>query len=121
MTLKASTGLRNKMLDTGSLKSRLDGGFIKIYAGAVPTDADATLGSATLLTTITKDGDGVTGLTLAAAAVSGAISKNTDVWSGINATSGTATFWRFIKTGDTGGASTTDERLQGLAATSGLN
>lgn len=119
MSLKASTGLRNKMLDTGSLKSRLDGGFIKIYAGAVPTDADATLGSATLLCTITKNGDGVTGLTLAAAAVSGAISKNTDVWSGTNATSGTATFWRFIKTGDTGAASTTDERLQGLAATSG--
>ena len=119
MALKASTGLRNAMLTTGSLKSQLDLGFIKIYAGSVPADADATLGAATLLCTITKNGDGVTGLTMATPAVGGALQKATEVWSGTNATSGTASFWRFIKTGDTGGASTTDLRLQGLAATSG--
>ena len=47
MALKASTGLRNAMMTTGSLKSRLDLGFIKIYAGTVPATADDTLGSAT--------------------------------------------------------------------------
>lgn len=119
MSLKASTGLRNHMLVTGSLKSALDSGTIKIYTGAVPSDADAALGSVTLLCTITKNGDGVTGLSLAASAVSGAVAKANEVWSGTNATSGTATFWRFVKTGDTGGTSTTDIRLQGLAATSG--
>ena len=119
MALKASTGLRNAMLTTGSLKSRLDGGFIKIYAGAVPSDADASLASATLLCTITKNGDGVTGLTMATPAVGGALSKAAEVWSGTNVTGGTASFWRFIRTGDTGGASATEERLQGLAATSG--
>jgi len=119
MALKASTGLRNAMLDTGSLKAQLDGGFVKIYAGAIPSDADATLAGATLLCTITLNGDGATGLTMAAAAVGGALSKATGIWSGTNATGGTASFWRFVKTGDTGALSTTDKRLQGLAATSG--
>lgn len=117
--LRVSTGLRNAMLITDSLKANLDGGFIKLYAGAVPTDADADLGAATVLCTITKNGDGVTGLTMAAAAVAGSLSKFAETWSGTNATSGTASFWRFYKTGDTGTASTTDLRLQGLAATSG--
>ncbi len=117
--LKASTGLRNYMLATGSLKAALDGGWVKIYAGAVPADADSTLASATLLCTISKDAGGVTGLTIAAAASLGAISKANEVWAGVNALSGTASFWRFVKTGDTGVGSTTDVRLQGVAATSG--
>lgn len=119
MSLKASTGLRNAMLVTGSLKSQLDLGFIKIYAGTVPTDADQSLGAATLLCTITKNGDGVTGLTIAATASAGAVAKFNEIWSGTNATTGTASFWRFIKTGDTGTLSTTEVRLQGTAATSG--
>lgn len=107
------------MLVTGSLKSQLDAGFIKIYAGVVPADADSSLGSATLLCTITKNGDGVTGLTMAATASGGAVAKANEVWSGTNATSGTASFWRYVKTGDTGGTSATEIRLQGLASTSG--
>lgn len=119
MALKASTAIRNAMMVTGSLKSLLDGGFIKIYAGAVPTDADAALSGVTLLCTITKNGDGVTGLTMSPTASAGALAKANEVWSGTNATSGTASFWRFVKTGDTGTLSTTEQRLQGLAATSG--
>ena len=119
MALKASTGLRNAMLDTGSLKAQLDGGFVKIYAGSVPVSADETVVGATLLCTITLNGDGTTGLTMAAAAVAGSLSKATGIWSGTNAVGGTASFWRFVKTGDTGVLSTTDKRLQGLAATSG--
>lgn len=49
MTIKASTGLRNSMLVTGSLRSLLNGGRINIYAGAAPATADADLGGATLL------------------------------------------------------------------------
>ena len=120
MALKASTGLRNAMLTTGSLKSQLDLGFIKIYAGTVPADADASLGAATLLSTITANSDGVTGLSMATPAVGGVLQKASEAWGcAANAATGVASFWRFIKTGDTGGASTTDLRLQGLAATSG--
>jgi hypothetical protein len=119
MALKVSTGLRNGMLVTGSFKSLLDGGFVKIYAGTVPSAADDSLGSATLLCTITKNGDGTTGLTINTVAAAGAVTKAAEVWSGTNAATGTATFWRFVKTGDTGALSTTDVRLQGLAATAG--
>jgi hypothetical protein len=119
MALKASTALRNNMLVTGSLKSQLDGGFIKIYSGTIPTEADSSLGSAVLLCTISKDGLGVTGLSLASTAALGTLSKANELWQGINAVTGTASFWRFVKTGDTGGSSTTEVRLQGNAATSG--
>jgi hypothetical protein len=119
MALHASTGLRNALLVTGSLKNQLDLGFIKIYSGTVPTDADQSLGSAVLLCTITKNGDGSTGLTINTTATGGAVTKYAETWSGTNATSGTASFWRFIKTGDDGTLSTTQVRLQGVAATSG--
>jgi hypothetical protein len=118
MALKASTALRNNMLVTGSLKSQLDGGFIKIYSGTVPSDADSSIGAAQLLCTISVGGVG-TGLSLASAATLGSISKANEVWQGVNGATGLATFWRFVKTGDTGGTSTTEVRLQGNAATSG--
>lgn len=118
MTLRASTGLRNAMLVTGSLKSQLDTGFIKIYGGAVPVDADAAIATATLLSTISVASTG-TGLSIDTVATNGAVSKANEIWSGVNATGGVATFWRFVKSADTGNLSTTEVRLQGLAATSG--
>ena len=119
MALKASTALRNNMLAVGSLKSQLDGGFILIYADTVPSDADASTGGARLLSTITVGGVAGAGLTLDATAALGTIAKANEIWQGVNTTTGTATFWRFVKTGDTGGASTTAVRLQGNAAVSG--
>lgn len=113
MTLSVSTGLRDKMLDTGSFRSRMNLGFMKIYAGTVPADADQSIGSATLLRTLTKDGDDVTGLSFAASASGGTITKATEVWTDTGAAGGVATFWRFVKAGDTGTLSTTEERLQG--------
>lgn len=118
MTLRVSTGLRNALFVTGSFKTLMDGGFVKIYSGTPPSDADASLGSAVLLCTITVNGDGVTGLSWASSATGGAIQKATQSWSGTNVASGTTTFWRFVKTGDTGALSLTDYRLQGLSATS---
>jgi hypothetical protein len=119
MSIKLSTGLRKAMMDTGSFKATMDGGFIKIYKGDVPANADAALGSAVLLCTITKDNDGTTGLTFATTATAGSLTKNADVWKGTNVDGGTASFYRFVKTGDSGASSTTDIRIQGLASTSG--
>ena len=42
MALKTSTGLRNGVLSGGSLKSRLDGGRINIYAGTPPAPGTLT-------------------------------------------------------------------------------
>ena len=113
MAFQVSTALRNHMLDTGSFKSAMDLGFLKIYSGAVPADADAAEGAATLLCTLSVDGLG-TGLTWEAAAISGVISKTAaETWQGTNVASGTASFFRFVQPADTGAASTTELRIQG--------
>ena len=107
------------MLDTSPLKTLMSLGFIRIYAGTVPSTADASIGAATLLCILSNNDTG-TGLTLDAAAASGIIAKNTgETWSGTNSASGTATFYRHVAVGDTGGASTTEARIQGTIALAG--
>lgn len=119
--MKASTGLRNKLLDTGPLNSVLDLGFIKIYAGTEPATADAAIGAATLLCTISNNST-ATGIKLETAASAGSIPKeSTEVWSGVNVAGGTATFYRHVAPGDDGTLSTTQARLQGTIGTSGAD
>jgi hypothetical protein len=120
MALKVSTGLRNYLLDTGSLKASLAAGFIKIYSGTVPSSADdAIAGGNTLLCTISSNGTG-TGINFDTSAASGIIAKASgETWKGTNAASGTATFYRHVSASDTGALSTTERRLQGAIATAG--
>lgn len=108
-----STGLAAHLAGGGSMKSALDSGFIKIYAGTIPADADAAIGSATLLCTLTDDGDDTTGLTLEQ---SGRFLRkaSADTWAGTNAASGTAVFYRHVEATDDGSASTVYKRTQGL-------
>lgn len=116
MALNVSTGMRNQLLITNPLTTVLNLGFIKIYDGVPPGDADAALGSAgtnNLLVTISVASGG-TGLTFSATAVSGALAKNSaETWSGLIGATGTATFYRHTAVGDTGASSTTEARLQG--------
>ena len=125
MTYKVSTGLRNKVLSKtggaiggGSLYDVLDLGFLMIYSGPVPATADAAIdGANTLLVTI-SNASTATGLKFEDDAVTGGLAKlNTEVWSGVVATSGVATFYRHIgaaeKAGVIGDLSTTKPRLQG--------
>jgi hypothetical protein len=116
--MKASTGLRNKMLDTGSVKSILALGFIKIYGGAVPADADAAV-TGTLITTVSVNSTG-TGLSMGTAAA-GVLPKASEVWSGVNAASLTATYFRHVAAGDDGTLSTTQDRIQGTVGTAGAD
>lgn len=118
MAIKLSTGMRDDLLDTGSFRSILNLGFIKIYTGAEPASPnDAATG--TLLCTISNNST-VTGLTFAATASGGVISKNgSETWSGVNAATGTAGYFRFVAVGDTGASSTTQQRLQGSVAVVG--
>ena len=112
MTVKSSTGLRNHLMDTGSFKSGMSGGSIRIFAGPAPADADAAE-TGTLLCVVTNNGTG-TGLTFAAAATAGVLPKASgEVWLGNNVASGTATHYRLVAPGDTGTASTTEARQQG--------
>lgn len=119
MTIKTSTGLRNKMLDTGSLKGRLALGFIKIYSGTEPTTADAAV-TGTLLCTISVSGGG-TGLSLDTTASAGVLAKSAAVWSGAIVAAGIAGYYRFSAAGDTGAASATEERIQGSVGLAGAD
>jgi hypothetical protein len=114
--LKFSTGLRNHMLVTGSFKNAMDLCTLKFYAGTVPDTADAALGGATLLSTITNDAT-ATGLTWEATATDGVLSKTiSEIWRGVNVADGTATFFRLETSADDGTASTTQKRVQGTVA-----
>lgn len=121
MTIKLSTGLRNKMLATGSFKSIMDGSFLKIYGGAIPATADAPLGAATLLCTISNNSTG-TGVTFDGTPAGGVIVKTpSEVWSGVNAATGTATFYRLVTASDDGSDSATQARVQGTVGTAGAD
>lgn len=123
MALLASTGLRNKLLDTGSLKSILAGGFIHVYSSTVsniPATADAAVDPAVHTKLLTVYGDGISeGLSLGTAS-SGAIGKDPgETWAGTVLATGNAVFFRYVAPGDTGAASTTQDRLQGRVGVSG--
>ena len=119
MSMKISTGLAKAMLDTGSLKTNLTGMKLKIYSGAEPATADASLGAAVLLVTI-SDAGGAGALSFEAAAVNNTIEKlASQVWSGTNVASGTAAFCRLVLASDTGASSATEIRVQGDVGVAG--
>jgi hypothetical protein len=122
MAIKLSTGLRNGLLDSNSLKGALDGGLLYIYDGTPPASADDANAGNTLLCTISVGGVG-TGITLAASAASGVLQKNSgETWQGTNAASGTATFFRWSESGGTpAAASTTEQRIQGTIGVAGAD
>lgn len=119
MGMKISTGLAKAMLDTGSLATNLTGMKLKIYSGTEPATADASLGAAVLLVTI-SDAGGAGALSFEAAAVGNVIEKlSTQTWQGTNAASGTASFCRLELTSDTGASSSTEVRVQGDVGVAG--
>ena len=123
MTIRLSTGLRNKMLDGGSgggIKGALNLGFINIYSGPQPLSAD-TGATGTLLGTASVNAGG-TGLTFDAAAL-GVISKAAaEAWKFLGITTGTAGWFRFYPAaGNPANTSTTEARLDGSIAASGAD
>ena len=119
--MKFSTGLRNYLLDTGSLKSALDGGVILIYSGTEPDSADdAVPDDATLLCVVTADD--TDSLHFGASAVNGLLSKDlSEIWYGDVEESGEASWFRFVTQSDTGAASTSELRIQGSIAVAGAD
>lgn len=139
MGLKLSTGLRNAMLNAsgksftdaltqGASGTAGSGGTctrINIYSGAEPATADAAA-TGTLLCTITNTTGVSSDYNLAfLTSTVGILAKNTDTWQGTCVASGTAGYFRVIRSPtaasipDTGASSTTEIRLQGDIATSG--
>lgn len=117
MTYKVSTGLRNHLVVTGSLRSGFNANCrISIYGGSEVSTADADATGSTLLCVIT--GPASAGLEFEAAATAGVLSKlAAQTWSGTNLASGVATWFRMEVLGDSRGASTTALRIQGNIGT----
>ncbi|MFM9922751.1 hypothetical protein VLK31_07155 [Variovorax sp. H27-G14] len=117
--MKLSTGLRNYLLSTGSLKAALAGGEIRIYSGTVPATADDAIGSAVLLVTIKNAGAGINFDTAAAAGVLPKAPGET--WTGVNVATNSSSFFRHVLAADTGASSTTAARIQGTCAVAGAD
>ena len=125
MALEFSTGFKDAVLDTGSFKSTFDDGYIRIYDGTPPADADAALAGNTVLVTYSDNDQGIgagQGLDLEASAANGSISKAAaQTWKGTAAATSTATFFRYIQSADTGALSTTEIRIQGTVGGAGAD
>lgn len=128
MALKLSTSLRNCMLGDSPLSVALALGFIKIYAGTEPANADAAVpGGATLLCTISVNSTG-DGLSFGPPN-NGTIPKDSgEVWSGVVSNVGglNAAWYRHVGAADTGVALTDpadidEPRLQGTIGVSGAD
>ena len=123
MALNFSTGFKNELLATNSVKTIFDDGYIAYYSGTVPDDADAALGGATELVEFSDDGAAAgegNGLDLDTAAVGGALAKApAQTWKGTAGASSAVVFFRWYQLGDDGLLSTTQPRIQGLVGGGG--
>lgn len=104
-----STGFRNAYLEGGDLQTMFDNGYLDIYSGAKPADANATEGAATLLARCNLPASNAFGAT----ATDGELPKS-GTWQSPSASAGGLAAWfRLRESGDTGGASTTFKRIDG--------
>ncbi|WNV50612.1 hypothetical protein [Pseudomonas phage Rollin] len=121
MSARFSTGLRNAMLATGSLRSALANGELRIYSGPVPASVDSAISVSNTLLCVIKAEAGA-GINLDTSAAGGLITKApAEVWSGDVVASGGATFYRHVLASDTDTASTTAIRIQGTVGLAGQN
>jgi hypothetical protein len=125
MALQFSTGFKDDLLDTGSLKTIFDDGYIAIYSGTVPASPDDALAAAVELVEYSDNGAASgagNGLDLEAAAAGGALAKaSAQVWKGNAGNTGVATFFRYYQLGDTGLLDTTEARIQGTVGGGGAD
>lgn len=100
MALFLTTELAKELAST--LKTQLDAGFLYIMSGPVPANGNAAADvSCAVLVKISKDGDGVTGLTFTTPTTGELTKATAEVWTGDATAAGTATFYRFCESGDT--------------------
>lgn len=116
---RMSIGLCNKLLDTNSFKTLMDGGSIRIFKGTpLPVSASAAE-TGTLICIVKNAGVGII-WGVAGATEDGVMAQAAaQVWSGTVINSGgVATYYRVVGATDTGVLSTTEPRVQGTIGTS---
>lgn len=123
MTIRLSTGMRNKLLDggaTGGIKGSFNLGFMAILTGSQPTSPDDAA-TGTRLGTVSVNGSG-TGITFDSAAA-GIIAKAVaEAWKFTGLADGTAGWFRLYQAADTiTNVSTTVARIDGAIGSSGAD
>ena len=124
MTIRLSTGMRDAINNggvNGGVKGALTLGFIYIFTGAQPTNAD-TGAPGVLLGKVTLNGDGVTGINLGNSA-NGVIEKAAaEAWRFVGLADGAAGWWRYSEPSDSPTAnSNTSKRIDGSIGTAGAD
>ena len=127
MTIKLSTGLRNKLCGTTGFSGTFVNGVAYIYSGPQPLTADTAV-SGTLLGIVTKNAGAFTfgvatnGLNFDSAA-NGIVSKAAaDAWQFVGIAAGTAGYFRLMANAtDNLGASTTLPRMDGTCGVTGAD
>lgn len=115
------------VVDGGSFKDIFQNGTLKIFAGSQPASAGADESGFTELCQITLSsgsfsaGSGANGINFDAVSAGTLSKKAAEIWSGVNAATGTAGWFRFYDNDlDTGAESGGDKiRFDGSVATSG--
>lgn len=118
---KFSTGLRDYINATGSVRDALADSVIQIYSGPVPASADSAITGSNIL--LCEVADSVTGVfNFDSVSVGGIMTKPpTSVLLGNISASGTATFYRQVLPGDANAASTVAVRIQGTIGVAGTD
>jgi hypothetical protein len=124
MATRFSTGLRNALLVTGSVKSVLAGGEIRGFTGSQPASADKAETGTPLITYTLASGDHTAGETTNGinfdTATDGVLSKDADeTWSGKGKETGTIGWFRFYDKNVVTGESTTAVRYDGSVTITG--
>lgn len=122
MAISLSTGFAYHVNTQGSVKDALEGGsptgcLLKIYKGTIPLVDEAVSGSNLLLTL--SESDSGDGMTLEGTTGSRTLyNTSTETWSGTVSATGVATYYRLARADDTGAASTSQQRVQGVISDS---
>jgi len=126
--MKLSTPAQDHLNISGDVEALINGKVLKIYGSTVsaveslaliPATANASIGAATLLVTVSNNGAG-TGINLATTSTNGVIAKApAETWIGTYVATGYPSFARMCEVADAGGAVTTEERLQFTVGTVG--
>lgn len=118
MALRRSMGLRNALLGTGGWQAIMAGGYLDIYSGSQPVDANQ-IETGTKLCSITAT-SGTGGISFGTAA-SGSITKNAVGWSGTVLASGVAGWARLYDANKTTGSNGTAVRMDMSVGLSGAD
>jgi hypothetical protein len=123
MTIRLSTMARNKLLDggtSGGIKGAFNLGFMNIYSGSQPSNAD-TGATGTLLGTVSVNGAG--GGISFDPSVAGVIAKAAaELWRFTGLAAGIAGWYRLYEATDTpGNTQSTKARVDGAIGSSGAD